>query len=185
MATKLPHQVKTTSGIPNGLRTATVVSVDSGGVTVSINGATVDQKFGYLDSTPLQPGDVVSVFRQDSSWLVLGRATQDRGQWGLVTMASGFTQGSYPLAYRLTSDNNLQVSGLVISGASTGSGTTLGTVPAGFYSTTIAPLAQAYNASTGAGAYVQLTAVGELQLHGTWANGNSIILNTLYPLDHP
>lgn len=69
----LARQVTRTAGIPNGMRTGTVVSVDATGVTVNIAGGEV--LCGLQgNSVGIAPGAVVNVFRQDSSWIVQGVA---------------------------------------------------------------------------------------------------------------
>lgn len=70
MSTKLAHQTQKTAGIGNGMRTATVTAVSP--VTISINGGEFSSGVGVLDSYVPAVGDVVAVFRQDSSWLILG-----------------------------------------------------------------------------------------------------------------
>jgi hypothetical protein len=71
--TKLASQTQKTAGIPNGMRTATVASVSSAGVpTLSMNGGLFSSGVGCLKSYVPVAGDTVAVFRQDSSWLVLG-----------------------------------------------------------------------------------------------------------------
>jgi hypothetical protein len=71
---KLPHQVKTTAGIPNGLRTATIAVVSGTAITLSVNGGQFSAGVGVVGSYAPIVGDTVSVFRQDSAWLILGRA---------------------------------------------------------------------------------------------------------------
>lgn len=72
MSTKLAHQTQKTAGIGNGMRTATVAAVSGGTVTLNVNGGLISSGVGVLDSYTPQVGDVVAVFRQDSSWLVMG-----------------------------------------------------------------------------------------------------------------
>jgi len=68
--TRLAHQTQKTSGIPNGMRTATIAATNP--VTLSITGGTFSAGVGVLASYTPVVGDTVAVFRQDSSWLVLG-----------------------------------------------------------------------------------------------------------------
>jgi hypothetical protein len=70
VSTKLAHQTQKTAGIPNGLRTATVTATSP--LTISVAGGAFSSGVGALASYSPSVGDVVSVFRQDSSWLVLG-----------------------------------------------------------------------------------------------------------------
>lgn len=72
MSTKLAHQTQKTAGIPNGLRTATITAVNGSAVTISVAGGSFTSGVGVLASYSPSVGDVVSVFRQDSAWLVLG-----------------------------------------------------------------------------------------------------------------
>lgn len=74
MTTKLAHQTQKAAGIPNGMRTATVTAVNGSAVTISVAGGSFSSGVGVLASYAPSVGDVVAVFRQDSSWLVLGSA---------------------------------------------------------------------------------------------------------------
>lgn len=71
MSTRLAHQTQKTAGIPNGMRTATVSA--TGPLTISVAGGLISSGVGVLASYTPVVGDVVAVFRQDSSWLVLGK----------------------------------------------------------------------------------------------------------------
>lgn len=70
MTTKLAHQTQKTAGISNGMRTATVTAISP--LTISVSGGEFSSGVGTLGSYLPKVGDVVAVFRQDSSWLVLG-----------------------------------------------------------------------------------------------------------------
>ena len=72
MSTRLAHQTQKTAGIPNGMRTATIAAVSGSTVTISLNGGLISSGVGVLESYTPVVGDTVAVFRQDSSWLVLG-----------------------------------------------------------------------------------------------------------------
>lgn len=74
MSTKLAHQTQKAAGIGNGMRTATIVAVASGAVTIAVAGGQFSSGVGVLGSYIPKAGDVVAVFRQDSSWLILGLA---------------------------------------------------------------------------------------------------------------
>jgi hypothetical protein len=87
---KLANQTQKAAGIPNGLRTATVASLDSDGIMLSINGGVVGP-FACVDTMLPEVGDVVSVFRQDSSWLIIGRATLDPSPWVTLTLLNSWT----------------------------------------------------------------------------------------------
>lgn len=75
MSVKLAHQTQKTAGIGNGMRTATIAAVNGNAVTLSISGGLITSGVGVVDSYTPSVGDVVAVFRQDSSWLVLGAIT--------------------------------------------------------------------------------------------------------------
>lgn len=67
----------------NGMRTGVVVSINSAGtgVTVAMNGgatvpSTAGQYLPCLSSYLPRVGDVVAMFRQDSSWIVLGATSR-------------------------------------------------------------------------------------------------------------
>lgn len=70
MTTKLAHQTRKAAGIGNGMRTATVTATSP--ITISVSGGEFSSGVGVLGSYLPKVGDVVAVFRQDSSWLVLG-----------------------------------------------------------------------------------------------------------------
>lgn len=90
MTTRLAHQTQKTAGIPNGLRTATVVSVSTAGIMLSVSGATVGP-FACLDTMLPVVGDVVSVFRQDSTWVIIGRPTLNPSPWFRPTLLNGWS----------------------------------------------------------------------------------------------
>lgn len=75
MTTRLAHQTQKAAGISNGMRTATIVSSVGGVLTISVAGGQFSAGVGVLTSYTPVAGDVVAVFRQDSSWLVLGKVT--------------------------------------------------------------------------------------------------------------
>lgn len=72
MSVKLAHQTQKTAGIGNGMRTATIAAVNGSVVTLSVAGGLITSGVGVLESYIPAVGDTVAVFRQDSSWLVLG-----------------------------------------------------------------------------------------------------------------
>jgi hypothetical protein len=75
VSAKLAAQTQKAAGIGNGMRTATVAAVGGSSVTLSINGGQFSSGVGVLgDYTPVV-GDTVAVFRQDSSWLILGKVS--------------------------------------------------------------------------------------------------------------
>lgn len=72
MSNKLAHQTQKVAGIGNGMRTATIAAVSGSTVTLSVAGGQFSQGVGVLGSYAPVVGDTVAVFRQDSSWLILG-----------------------------------------------------------------------------------------------------------------
>lgn len=114
MTTKLAHQTQKTAGVGNGLRTGTVSAVGSAGVTVNVNGSDVGP-FACLDNMLPVVGDTVSVFRQDSAWLILGRASLNPSPWFFPTLVNGWTG---TLAVRLVrgAGLSLQISGVMTPG---------------------------------------------------------------------
>lgn len=90
MSAKLAHQTQKTAGIPNSLRTGTVASVSAAGIMLSINGGLVGP-FACIDTMIPEVGDTVSVFRQDSSWLILGRASLQPSPWVTVPLLNSWT----------------------------------------------------------------------------------------------
>lgn len=108
MTTKLAHQTQKVAGIPNGMRTGTVTAVSGTAVTVSVAGGQFSA--GVLTSYAPVVGDTVAVFRQDSSWLVLGPMSAVNG-WRAMS-ALGYQNswtdrgpGSFPIGqYRVVAD---------------------------------------------------------------------------------
>lgn len=104
MSIKLAHQTQKTAGIPNGMRTATIAAVSSTAITLSVNGGQFSNGVGVITSYAPRVGDTVAVFRQDSSWLILGPTSAVNG-WNLMTTlgyqngwadrGSGFGKGQY------------------------------------------------------------------------------------------
>ena len=72
MSARLASQTQKSIGIGNGMRTASVAAVSGSTVTLSISGGLISSGVGVLESYTPVVGDTVAVFRQDSSWLVLG-----------------------------------------------------------------------------------------------------------------
>lgn len=77
MSTKLAHQTQKAAGIGNGMRTATITAVSP--VTISVSGGEFSSGVGVLDSYTPAVGDTVAVFRQDSSWLIMGAIAPPAG----------------------------------------------------------------------------------------------------------
>lgn len=104
MTVKLAHGVQKAAGIGNGMRTATIAAVASSGITISISGGLFSSGVGVVTSYAPIVGDTVAVFRQDSSWLILGptsavngwRMMSDLGyQNSWVDRGAGFGRGQY------------------------------------------------------------------------------------------
>ena len=72
MSTRGAAQIQKTAGIPNGMRTAVIAAVSGTTITISVSGGQFSSGVGYLKSYTPVVGDRVAVFRQDSSWLILG-----------------------------------------------------------------------------------------------------------------
>lgn len=89
MSVKLAHQTQKTAGIGNGMRTATIAAVNGNAVTLSISGGLITSGVGVLDSYTPAVGDVVAVFRQDSSWLVMGAITPPASGMGPRNIQTG------------------------------------------------------------------------------------------------
>lgn len=179
----LPASVQRQAGPTSALRAGTVKLVSSAGLTVTVAGADVPG-LSYLSSYDApRVGDVVSLYAQDSSWLVLGPAVKQVGQWFTTSPTNGFTvNGSVPISYRLLANGDVQVYGKVQSGASTGSGTSWATLPAGFYNPNVAITQNMANISALTPLWVDLSTGGQLQTHGVWANGNVLLLNATFPI---
>ena len=94
MTTKLAHQTQRIAGIGNGMRTATIAAVNGTAVTISVAGGQFSSGVGILPSYSPTVGDVVAVFRQDSSWLVLGPISTIVGTTRRVGTTNAVTDGT-------------------------------------------------------------------------------------------
>jgi hypothetical protein len=117
VSTKLPHQVQKSAGIPNGMRTATVTAVGGGAVTISVSGGSFSSGVGVVTSYAPRVGDTVAVFRQDSSWLILGPTSAVNGWQKMADLGyqNGWTDrgGGSPLGqYRVTA-SEVQICGQI------------------------------------------------------------------------
>lgn len=104
MSTKLAHQTQKTAGIGNGMRTATVTAVSDSAITISVSGGEFTSGVGVVTSYAPVVGDTVAVFRQDSSWLILGPTSAVNGwtlfadlgyQNGWSDRGTGYPFGAY------------------------------------------------------------------------------------------
>lgn len=126
MTTKLAHQTQKTAGIPNGMRTATVTAVSTSGITISVAGGQFSSGVGVVTAYAPVVGDTVAVFRQDSSWLILGPVSAVNG-WTVFT-SIGYQNGwtdrgtPYPVGqFRLTA-SEVQIVGQITNAAIQGAG---------------------------------------------------------------
>lgn len=126
MSTKLPRQVQKAAGIPNGMRTAIIAAVSGSAVTITVNGGQFSSGVGVVTSYAPVVGDTVAVFRQDSSWLILGRTSAVNGwqrmsalgyQNGWSDRGTGFPFGQYRVA-----GNEVQIIGQLFNAAAPASG---------------------------------------------------------------
>jgi hypothetical protein len=104
VTTRLAHQTQKTAGIPNAMRTATIAAVSGGVVTLSIAGGEISSGVGVLESYVPVVGDVVAVFRQDSSWLVVGSI----GTNGIAAKAS--VNGTVNMSFSAVNNATVAVS---------------------------------------------------------------------------
>jgi hypothetical protein len=84
MSNRMAAQTQKTVGISNGMRTATIAAVSGSAVTISVAGGDFADGVGVVTSYAPVVGDNVAVFRQDSSWLVLGPVAAVNG-WTLFS----------------------------------------------------------------------------------------------------
>lgn len=130
MTVKLAHQTQKTAGIPNGMRTATIVAVSGTAVTISVSGGQFTAGVGVLTSYVPNVGDVVAVFRQDSSWLILGPTTASPvGNWVRFRDLPGGYQGGwtdrgspYPAGQYRVTGTEVQIVGQLNNGSVPASG---------------------------------------------------------------
>lgn len=86
------------------MRTATITAVSGSAITISVSGGQFTSGVGVVTSYAPRVGDVVAVFRQDSSWLILGPTSAVNG-WTLFSSlgyqnswtdrGTGFGAGQY------------------------------------------------------------------------------------------
>lgn len=117
MSIRLAHQTQKTAGIGNGLRTAVVTAVDTTGITLSINGATVGP-FACLDTILPVVGDTVSVFRQDSTWIIIGRPTLTPSPWVRPSLLNGWS-GTFAVRLVRGAGLSMQVAAEMTAGTKT------------------------------------------------------------------
>ena len=131
MTTKLPHQVQKTSGIPNGMRTATITAVSGTSITINVSGGNFTAGVGVVTSYGPVVGDVVAVFRQDSSWLILGPTSAVNG-WNLF-VTTGYQNSwtdrgtGYPRGQWRRTATEVQIVGQINNGAVQAAGSIIAT----------------------------------------------------------
>lgn len=115
MSTKLAKQTQKTAGIGNGMRTATITDVSGGAITISVAGGEFTSGVGVVTSYAPIVGDKVAVFRQDSSWLILGPTSAVNGWQSMNDLGyqSGWTDrgGGFPIGQWRRSASEVQLIG--------------------------------------------------------------------------
>jgi hypothetical protein len=109
--------------------------------------------------------------------------------WHDVALVNGWAVGSSPnapLRYRLLSDGNVQLNGVVSGGSATSTG--MANLPAGYYNTAYqqqVPVAVTNAPSSGNNSfYLQITTAGAITIGGnTTAYKNTYVVNGTYPLN--
>lgn len=186
MTVKPAAAVQKAAGIPNGMRTATIVAVAAKGISIRVSGGTFSAGVGVLTSYAPAVGDVVAVFRQDSSWLILGpTALSPVASWvkfaslgyqnGWTDRGAGFAFGSYrPTA------SGVQIIGQVTNGAAQSSGAAIVSglpAPVGEVASIVATQGTTRPA-------LHIDSLGVLRIYDSTATGIMQFSGT-YPLDFP
>jgi hypothetical protein len=126
MSTKLAHQTQRAAGISNGMRTATIAAVGSGSITIAISGGQFTEGVGVVTSYAPIVGDVVAVFRQDSSWLILGPTSAVNGWHRMADLGyqNGWTDrgGGAPLGQWRVTASEVQIIGQLNNAGTPASG---------------------------------------------------------------
>jgi hypothetical protein len=187
MAKDLAQATDTRAGQAlNAMRTATVASVlATGGVMVSMNGAVVGP-YAVVGSYVPAVGQVVSVIRQDASWLVLGPSAMPTAASGqqAVGLLLGWTAS-------LNSIGRISLGGrpgvLWVASLTAGTkanGTIMGVIPAGLAPRTSLDLSANADVTVAAGqsAHFNMTPAGGV---GCWGFSSATFasLCAIYPLD--
>lgn len=126
MSTKLPHQVQKSAGIPNGMRTATIAAVSGSAVTITLAGGSFTSGVGVVTSYEPIVGDTVAVFRQDSSWLILGPISARNGWTAFTSIGyqNGWTDRGtpYPVGQFRQTASEVQIVGQITNASIQGAG---------------------------------------------------------------
>lgn len=182
MSAKLAAQTQKTAGIPNGMRTATVTAVSGSAITISVSGGSFSSGVGVVTSYAPLVGDTVAVFRQDSSWLILGPTSAVNGwtkfanlgyQNGWTDRGTGFPMG----AYRITA-SEVQLIGQITNAAIAASGQVIVAgvpIPPG----EVAGLVATQGATT---PNLHVDTAGQLRIYNATVAG-LLQFSVVYPLD--
>lgn len=126
MSTKLAHQTQKSAGISNGMRTATIAAVSGSAITISVSGGEFTAGVGVVTSYAPIVGDVVAVFRQDSSWLILGPTSEVNGwhRFSDLGYQGGWSDrgATYPPGQWRVTASEVQIIGQITNAGIAGSG---------------------------------------------------------------
>jgi len=180
VSTKLPHAVAKTAGIPNGMRVATVTAVSGTSITLSINGGSFSAGVGVVGSYAPIVGDTVSVFRQDSAWLILGRAGVNVWhKFADLGYQNGWTdRAGSPGQWRLTG-SEVQIAGQLNNAGIPATGSVIVTglpIPNGEIVVCVAAQGTTRPA-------LHVDAAGALRLYDQTVSGTFLQFSGTYPLD--
>jgi hypothetical protein len=126
MSVKLAHQTQKTAGIGNGMRTATIAAVSGSAITITVSGGSFSAGVGVVTSYAPIVGDTVAVFRQDSSWLILGPLSNVNG-WTTFT-SIGYQNAwtdrgnPYPVGQFRRTASEVQIVGQITNASIQGAG---------------------------------------------------------------
>lgn len=178
----LPVATQRAAGPGSALRKGTVAAVDAvNGVTVTVGGTPI-ANLSHLQSYYPRVGDVVSLYAQDSTWLVLGAVTPTSTQWQTLTLQNSWT-GTAKARFVWTPQLQVQLAIQATPGTKT-DGTTLTTLPTGYAPTTATDLActASGTVSGGQSPHVNVTAAGAINIFG-FTNSANLGLFQFLPLD--
>ncbi len=182
MSTRLAHQTQKTAGVGNGMRTGTVTAVSGSVVTISVAGGQFSAGVGVVTSYAPLVGDTVAVFRQDSSWLILGPVSAVNGWQAMSALGyqNGWADrgvGTFPIGqYRQVADTVQMVGELTIGSIPTAGQLIVGGLPA--------PAGEMVMVGVMSAVSVRLSvnSSGNLQIQDATASG-FLQFSCTYPLD--
>lgn len=185
MTTRLAHQTQKAAGIPNGMRTATVTAVSSSAVTISVSGGSFSAGVGVVTSYAPRVGDVVAVFRQDSSWLILGPTSAVNGWQSMAALGylNGWTDvgGGLPIGqFRVCAEEVRLVGELTVAVAPSNGQTIVAGLPAAIGQ---AVMVASLGSSTVAKVRLVVTSAGLLQIYDAGTAIGPLQFSCSYPLD--